>query len=200
MKASDVIGRRVTGREGGQEIGKVRDLAVDPTGRDVLGIVLSDGLLSGARVAPWKAVQAVGPDTVILDSADSVIKAKTSPEISVAVGSDSRIRGLKLLTTKGKDLGKITELVFDETNGEVTGYELSSSLFADVFDGTPFLPVPAWMEFGKDVAFVAPEVEATIVPVGSPTGPRSAAAAPPSPPAPPTSFAPFPDSEPPAGA
>jgi uncharacterized protein YrrD len=179
MKASEIIGRRVTAREGGQSIGKVKDLAIDPTGREVLAIVLSDGMLSGARVAPWKAVQAVGPDSVILDAAASVVKPKTSPEITAALAKKTRVNGLKLLTNKGKDLGKIADTVFDEATGEVMGYELSSSLFADVFDGTPFMPTPGWMEFGEDVAFVAPEVEATVVPVGSPRGPRTAAAAPP---------------------
>jgi uncharacterized protein YrrD len=209
LNASDVIGRRITTREGGQEIGKVKDLAVDPTGREVLGIVLSDGLLSGTRVALWKAVQAVGPDSVVLDSAGSVVKAKSAPEIKAVLGKKSKVKGLKLLTNKGKDLGKITDTVFDEATGDIIGYELSSSLFADAFDGTPFMPTPSWMEFGEDVAFVAPEVEATVVPVGSPRGPRTAAAAPPVPPAmPATTQAPVPgpesgdseaDAAPPAG-
>ncbi len=179
MKASDVIGRKVTAREGGQEIGKVKDLAVDPAGREVLGIVLSDSILSGTRVAPWKAVQVVGPDSVILDSAGSVVKAKSIPEIQAALEKKLKVKGLKLMTNKGKELGKLTDAVFDEATGEVIGYELSSSLFSDVFDGTPFLPTPSWMEFGEDVAFVAPEAEATVVPVGSPRGPRTMPAAPP---------------------
>jgi uncharacterized protein YrrD len=200
VKASDVMGRRITTREGGQEIGKVKDLAVDPTGREVLGIVLSDGMLSGARVAPWKSVQAVGPDSVVLDKASSVVKAKSLPEIKAALGKKTKVKGLKLLTNKGKDLGKITDTVFDEATGEIVGYELSSSLFADAFDGTPFMPTPSWMEFGEDVVFVAPEVEATVVPVGSPRGPRTAPAASPIP-----AQAPAPDPEaepdaaPPAG-
>ena len=184
MNASDVVGRRITVREGGQEIGKVKDLAIDPSGREVLGIVLSDALFSGTRVALWKAVQAVGPDSVVLDKAGSVVKAKSVPTIKAALAKKTRVKGLKLLTNKGKELGKITDTVFDEATGEILGYELSSSLFADAFDGTPFMPTPSWMEFGEDVAFVAPEVEATIVPVGSPRGPRTAAAAAPPMPAP----------------
>ena len=71
---------------------------------------------------------------------------------------------MKLLTTKGKELGKIVDFVFDETTGDVSGYELSSGLFSDTFEGTPFLPTPQWIELGKDVAFVGPEAEPTIRP------------------------------------
>ena len=44
VKASDVIGRQITVRDGGQEVGRIKDLVVDPTGREVMGIVLSDGM------------------------------------------------------------------------------------------------------------------------------------------------------------
>lgn len=166
MKASDVIGRQITARGGGQVIGKIRDLVIDEAGREVIGIVLADGMFSGSRVAPWKSVQAFGPDSVIIDVAGSVVKAAAIPEIKAVLDKKTKIKGLKLLTTNGKELGKIADVVFDETTGDITGYELSSGLFANAFDGTPFLPTPQWIELGKDVAFVASEMEATIIPSG----------------------------------
>jgi uncharacterized protein YrrD len=164
LKASDVIGRQITVREGGQEIGKIKDLVIDPAGREVIGIVLSDGMFGGSRVASWKAVQAFGPDSVVIDIPGSVVKAAAAPEIKAVLDKKTSIKGLKLLTTKGKELGKITDFSFDETTGDVSGYELSSGLFTDTIDGTPFLPTPQWIELGKDVAFVGPEAEATIMP------------------------------------
>ncbi len=162
LKASEVIGRQIIVREGGPDIGRIKDLVVDSTGREVIGIVLSDALLSSSRVASWRAVQAFGPDSVVIDAARSVVKASAEPDIKAVLDQKTRIKGLKLVTTKGKELGKIVDVVFDETTGDVTGYELSSGLFSDTFDGTPFLPTPKWIEFGKDVAFVAPEMEQTI--------------------------------------
>ena len=50
MKASEVVGRTAVARQGGQELGKIKDLVVDPTGKQVLGLVVSEGLLKGARV------------------------------------------------------------------------------------------------------------------------------------------------------
>jgi uncharacterized protein YrrD len=166
VKASDVIGRQITARGGGQVIGKVRDLVIDQAGRVVIGIVLSDAMFSGSRVAPWKAVQAFGPDSVVIDVAGSVVKAVAAPEIKAVLDKKTRIKGLRLVTTQGKELGKIVDIDFDETTGDVRGYELSGGLFSDAFSGTPVVPTPDSLELGKDVAFVAPEVESTIVPSG----------------------------------
>lgn len=168
MKASDVIGRQITVRDGGQDIGKIRDLVVDSAGREVIGIVLSDGMFIGSRVAPWKAVQAFGPDSVVIDATGSVVKASAAPDIKAVLDKKTHIKGLKLLTTKGKELGKIVDVVFDETTGDVGGYELSGGLFSDTFKGIPFLPTPRWIELGKDVAFVGPEAEPTIKPSAGP--------------------------------
>jgi uncharacterized protein YrrD len=166
LKASDVIGRQITVRDGGQIVGKIKDLVVDATGRQVIGIVLSDGMFSASRVAVWKAVQAFGPDTVVIDTAASVVKAEDVPDIKAVLDKKTKIKGLKLVTTTGKELGKIVDFTFDETAGGISGFELSSGLFSNAFEGTPFLPTPPSIELGKDVAFVAPEVEATIVPSG----------------------------------
>src|SRR5664279_2398578 len=81
MKASEVVGRTVVTREGGQELGKVKDIVVDEPGQKILGLVVSEGLLTGARVAPWSALQAIGPDSVILSTKESVVKPSEVPEI-----------------------------------------------------------------------------------------------------------------------
>ena len=166
LRASDVIGRQIAVRDGGQIAGKIKDLVVDSTGRQVIGIVLSDGTFSRSRVAPWKAIQAFGPDSVLIDSAGTVAKADEIPEIKAVLDTKTKIKGLKLLTTAGKELGRITDFEFDETTGSVSGFELSSGLLSSAFDGNPFLPIPVSIELGKDVAFVAPDVEATIVASG----------------------------------
>ena len=166
LMASEVVGRQIAVRDGGQIAGKIKDLVVDSTGRQVIGIVLSDGVFSASRVVPWKAIQAFGPDSVLIDSAGSVAKADEIPEIKAVLDTKTKIKGLKLLTTAGKDLGKITDFEFDETTGSVSGFELSGGLFSSAFEGNPFVPTPASIELGKDVAFVAPEVEASIVASG----------------------------------
>lgn len=158
QKASEVIGRAVVVREGGEEVGKIKDLVLDSTGRQVLGFVVSEGLFKSTKVAPWLGVQAIGPDSVIVAAATSIVKESEAPDIKAVIEKDLSIRGTRLQTTGGKDLGKIDDFQFDETSGAVLGYELAGG----VFGRSSFMPTPLTLELGKDLAFVGIEAEATI--------------------------------------
>ena len=158
QKANDLVGRTVVVREGAEEVGKVKDLVVDPAGRQVLGFVLSGGLFKSAKVVPWAAIQAIGPDSVIVNAATSIVKAEEAPDIQAVLEKELAIRGARIQTTAGKDLGKIDDLQFDEHTGTVLGYELAGG----VFGRNSFMPTPLSLELGKELAFVGAEAEATI--------------------------------------
>lgn len=158
QKASEIIGRAVVVREGAQEVGKIKDMVVDPAGRQVLGFVLSEGLFKSTKVVPWAGLQAIGPDSVIVDAPTSIVKAEEVPDIQAVLEKDLNIRGVRIQTTTGKDLGKIDDLQFDEQSGAVLGYELAGG----VFGRNSYMPTPSSLELGKELAFVGPEAEATI--------------------------------------
>ena len=157
VKASEVIGRRVVVREGGEEAGKIKDVITDPGARQVIGFVIAEGLI-GTKVARWTALQAIGPDSVIFSAAGSIVKAGDAPDIKSVLDKDLHVRGLQLQTTQGKELGKIEDFRFDERTGAIEGFELGGGLFSR----KSFMPAPLSLEIGKDLAFVAPEVEETI--------------------------------------
>lgn len=158
VKASEVIGRKVVAREGGEEIGKIKDFVVDPTGKQVIGFVISEGLLSGSKVASWSAMQALGPDSIVLTTRGDVVKTSEAPDLKAVLDLGLTVRGLPLQSTEGKELGKIEDFLFDEQTGVIEGFELAGGLFSH----GSFLPAPPSIELGKDLAFVDPEVEATI--------------------------------------
>lgn len=158
MKASELLGRAAVIREGGQKAGKVKDLVVDSSGRQVLGFVLAEGVLRRTMVAPWSGVQTIGMDSVVFNPADSVVRPVQAPEIKAVLDGKLKLKGRKLQTTAGKHLGDIDDFQFDDKTGAVLGYELSGGLFS----GHHFLPTPPVMEIGQDIVFVAPEVEATL--------------------------------------
>ncbi|MCL5735905.1 MAG: PRC-barrel domain-containing protein [Actinobacteria bacterium] len=162
VKASEIVGRPVVLREGGRDAGRIRDLVVDAPGKRVLGFVIAEGLFRTTRVAPWAGLLVIGPDSVILAGLSSVVRPVDVPAIKEVLDGGNRIRGLRLQTTAGKDLGRIEDLLVNDQTGEVEGYELSGGVLSDTIGGHSFLPTPLSIELGKDVAFVAPEVEATI--------------------------------------
>jgi uncharacterized protein YrrD len=158
MKASEILGRAAVTREGGQKVGKVKDLVIDPTGRQILGFVVVEGVFKKTMVAPWAGLQTIGPDNAIFNGESSVVKTGAAPEIKAVLESKLKLKGRKLQTTAGKDLGEIDDVQFDERSGAVLGYLVSGGFFS----GHQFLPTPPAMEFGEDVVFVAPEIEATL--------------------------------------
>jgi hypothetical protein len=85
---------------------------------------------------------------------------RRAPDIKAVLDTNTSIRGLNLLTTDGKELGKITDVLFDEK----TAWSAAGAVERPVrrrHGGQPFFPLLA-DRVGQDVAFVAPEAGATI--------------------------------------
>lgn len=162
VKSGDIIGRPVVVREGGLRVGRVRDLVVDSSGNQVMAFILVEGLFKSTKVAPWAELATIGPDVLILNKPGSVLNVRKAQDIKLAMESGGNIKGLKLQTTSGKQLGKMEDFHFDEQTGRIVGYELSGGKIADTFGGRAFLPMPVSIELGKDVAFIAPDVESAI--------------------------------------
>lgn len=118
---------------------------------------LTRGWFSEAKVVPFQNVQAIGPDGVIVPSKESVVIADTEPAIKGVLEHKNVLKGTKIMTTDGRDLGTMVDLYFDEHTGAVEGYEASGGLFADAATGRSFVPAPQTLKIGQDVAFVPPE-------------------------------------------
>ncbi len=157
-KGSDVIGKPVVSFDTGEEFETIRDLIFDQNNNQLLGFVVDEGgWFSGARVLPLHSIQALGPDAVIVPDKRSVIPADAEPTINQILERNNILKGTKIVTTDGKDLGTLADLYFDEETGTVEGYEASGGVFADAVNGKSFVPAPHTLKIGEDVAFVPPE-------------------------------------------
>jgi len=157
-KGSDVIGKPVVSFDTGEQFETIRDLIFDQNNNQLLGFVVDEGgWFSGARVLPLHSIQALGPDAVIVPDKRSVIPADAEPTINQILERNNILKGTKIVTTDGKDLGTLADLYFDEETGTVEGYEASGGVFADAVNGKSFVPAPHTLKIGEDVAFVPPE-------------------------------------------
>jgi uncharacterized protein YrrD len=162
FKGSELIHRELITRDGGERVGKIRDLIVDPKGSRVLGLLVDEkGWFSDARVVRWPAVLSVGEEVVVIDSKSNVVKASDVPEMKAVFDRGHVFAGIRVHTTDGRDLGKFEEFYFDEHTGTILGYELSGGA-GQKRRARAFLPTPASFEPGKDVAFVSPEAADTL--------------------------------------
>jgi uncharacterized protein YrrD len=157
-RGRDAIGLTVITQDSGKTVGKTQDLVIDRQGRAVLGVLIDEaGWFKKAKVVPWASVQVLGLDALIIDTEDGIKKASEVPEMKEVLERGYVLRGVRIHTTKGLDLGEVEDVLFDPTTGAVEGF-----LLAERADQN-FLPYTPSFVAGEDVAFVDPSAEATII-------------------------------------
>ena len=159
QKGKEVIGRKIVTLDSGERVDSVRDLIFDEQGNHVLALLVDEGgWFHAARVIPFTSVKSIGEDAVMIASADDVVSARDDATIAAAMESKSGLAGLNLLTSDGKELGRIADVFFDEISGQVVGYEATGGLFSDLSSGRTFVPAPESVTIGAEAAIVPPSV------------------------------------------
>ena len=158
LKGSDIIGLPVVTFDHGEKIDKVTDVVFDHSANQVIAFLVDEGgWFSSARVVPFESLRTVGPDAVIVPAKSAVVEAGRAPAVAKILERGNVLKGTKIMTTDGRDLGSMRDLYFDEATGRVEGFEVSGGLFADAYEGRSFVPAPHTLTIGEDVAFVPPE-------------------------------------------
>jgi uncharacterized protein YrrD len=155
LKGRDILDKPVVSYDTGDRFDKVKDLVFDQNSNQLVGLLLEEGgWLSSAKVILLKDVKAIGPDAVIVPSKDCVISANEITVIEQILKHNNILKGTRIMTTDGRDLGTMVDMYFDERTGSVEGYEVSGGLFADAYSGRSFVPAIQTLKIGEDVAFV----------------------------------------------
>jgi uncharacterized protein YrrD len=157
-KGTDLIGKPVVAFDNGEQFETIKDLLFDQENNQLLGFLVDEGgWFSSARVLPLQNIQSIGPDAIIVPAKNAVVNATQVPTINRILERNNVLKGTKIMTTDGRDLGTLADLYFDEQTGIVEGYEASGGLFADAYSGRSFVPAPHTIKIGEDVAFVPPQ-------------------------------------------
>ncbi|MGY2895639.1 PRC-barrel domain-containing protein [Deinococcus sp. UYEF24] len=158
-RGKEVLNKKIVAMNGDVHDDHVRDLIFDPQGQRLLALLVDEGgWFHAAKVISYDRVKSIGEDAVMVDSLDAVVSARDLPGMSEILSNDHKLIGTPLMTTEGEDLGKLADLYFDESTGQVTGYDMSGGVFADMGSGRSFVPAAVDLMLGKDVALVPPEV------------------------------------------
>lgn len=153
-----MIGKPVVAYDSGEEFRTIVDLIFDQENNQLLGFLVDEGgWFSNALVLPLTNVQAIGADAVIVASRDAIDSATQFPEIQSILERDNILKGTRIMTLDGRDLGTMVDLYFDDTSGAIEGYEVSGGIFADAYSGRSFVPAPDTLKIGEDIAFVPSE-------------------------------------------
>jgi len=122
-KGSELLGLNIVAFDSGERIDTIKDIIFDQEANEIRGFVVDEGgWFHSARVLPLNAVRSIGDDAVIIESKESIIGAKDHAEIGRIMQSDNVLKGIKLMTVSGRDLGSLHDVFFDEKTGHAEGY------------------------------------------------------------------------------
>ncbi|HEX8237838.1 MAG TPA: PRC-barrel domain-containing protein [Abditibacteriaceae bacterium] len=164
-KGKSIIGLKVLSQSDGADLGNVKDLIFDHETDELLALLISDKELFGlidAQIVPWSQVRNIGPDAIVVPSAESKIRAHDDARVSDIMDRQTALSGTRIFSTEGQNLGTLADMYVDEETGRVIGYEISTGFISDTMSGKRYLPAHGDLAIGEDVALVPPEAAAEL--------------------------------------
>ncbi|RAP77959.1 PRC-barrel domain-containing protein [Paenibacillus montanisoli] len=170
LRLQHLIGLPVIEMSGGKHVGHVKDAWFDEHWQ-LGGIILDAGrrFLTAIKAVLWNDVMVCGEDAVIIMNEASVRKTKQAEIMRSFHTGSIRLKDLPVITVDGEQLGRVSDVYFDEIQGtQIVGYELTDGFIADILEGRKWLPAPQPVEevmLGEDVIIVPAGSEARLAPV-----------------------------------
>lgn len=157
IKYSSTLGLPVICARDGIKIGTLKDVAFNRESRGVIAFLLEKGSHNvKGNVILLRDVLSLGNDALIIDSPDCLLdywKFKKTCEIQEKV----QLRGFKIYTQEGKDIGIVQDIFFDYKTGKVEAVQVSDGLFQDLMRGRNILPFFGRIKIGRDNILVEDE-------------------------------------------
>jgi len=160
MRSAEIKGLAVFSIADGKEIGKVRDLLINAEKKTVDYLVVDiPNWYFGSYVIPISQAEGIGTDAVMVAREDTIKKLNDEPAGISLVEQGITLIGNRVLTQKGRIIGKISEYHVNEETGQVFGCELVDN------NNSPrgIIPANFTITFGKDALVVNSEVEKHLI-------------------------------------
>jgi uncharacterized protein YrrD len=164
IRATELGGRAVVDMDAAEKLGSIDKVILDPDARRVAGFVVSRGasLFGNATHAlvSASAVHAIGPDAITVRHA---AEPPDAPALE-ALPHASDLIGRKVVSTSGRFLGVVDDVLISGADGRIVGYQLASSASLARFGSlvgrkhqrAPYLRADAELRAGREL-IVAPE-------------------------------------------
>lgn len=154
FRLGDVIGKSVVSVTSGAKLGTISDALLRPGGEGVIAFVLGGGLLTKERVLPLAEVQTFGTDAVLARTDEHLINAREWRESEVSSVRSSTVRGRRVVTAGGREIGHLSDFVVDESSGAFSGLEVESRSLGGLRTHRRMIPASATPRVGPDAIVV----------------------------------------------
>lgn len=159
MRRQKLCGLLIITISGGESVGTVKDVVIDPLAKRVAFFLVEDpAWLGGAKVVPFDAIRGIGEDAAIIEEPEEVILVSESEEAEELLKKNIRLIGTKAITTAGESLGNVVDFWVDPKNGEIASCDVKKS-----DSSTPVsIPHKRLLTLGKDALIALTEAEEKI--------------------------------------
>ena len=154
FRLGDVIGKTVVSVTSGAKLGTISDALLQPGGEGVIALVLGGGLLAKEHVLPLEDVQTFGADAVLARTDERLMNAREWRQSETSAVRSSAVRGRRVVTASGTEIGHVSDFVVDETSGAFDGIEVESRSFGGLRTHRRTIPASAAPRVGPDAIVV----------------------------------------------
>jgi len=164
-KTQEIIGLPIISVSDGIEIGNVKNLIIDADNRTVSYIVVDSGIhLLGAKVIQSDKILGIGEYAITVEDENTISIISKVPTAIELLERNITIKGTKMLTEKGKIVGEVTEIYFDEDDEcRIKGIEYRPMKGQS---SAKFLPDKTVITYGKNLVVVYEAFESMVLDVG----------------------------------
>lgn len=147
----------------GREIGRIRDLVINPQASEVAAIIVQRrGLFGEQKVIPYARVVSVGNNALTVQKMANAERITSLPQILGLVKEDVRLKGVRVISEAGAALGHVEEFYVDTETGKITAFEVSGGLGEGILKGRAVLPANEVRTIGKDILIVRDGAEESL--------------------------------------
>lgn len=154
-RLNEMIGKAVMSTANGQKLGTVSDALLEPDGTSMLGLVVGSGMLGKDRVLPLSDIQTVGADAILVRTDQHMLSAREWRQSEVDATRSSSVRGRRVVTDAGQQIGRVSDLLIDEHTGALAGLEVEESSLGGLRHRRSVVNAPPMPRIGPDAVVVS---------------------------------------------
>lgn len=125
LKGNAVLGMPVLSRQDGQKIGSTKDIVIAKDHSRIVAFILDEGgLFSTATAVGMENVVSFGKDAMIITDSKAVVRIDHFPEVKAIMDDRDGLVGKQVFTESGDLKGKVEDIYFNETTGNIVGLEV----------------------------------------------------------------------------
>lgn len=157
IKGQSIIGKNVLSRADGQKFDSLKDIVVGKDPMRVVALLIDEGGLFGSpTIIPMGDVVSFGKDAIIVTDSKAAAHVDRYPAIKDILDSKDSLIGKKVFTEAGEEVGKVSDIYFDEQSGNVVGIDVTGKLAPAASNTTTaYLGMEDVVSIGPDVVIIS---------------------------------------------